>query len=88
MADQVKQQIESQKKYNEATRWKCRLFSIASIVLAIILAIQLVNTDKEVAKVVNQKNITDLTNDVINKVSTKTTDTVNELIEQGSDKIN
>ena len=81
MVDQVKQQIESQKKYNEATRWKCRLFSIASVVLAIILAIQLVNTDKEVAKVVNRENIVDVTNDVYNKVTKTTTETVNQVIQ-------
>ena len=57
MAEKLRQEIEYQRKLNQAVQWKCKMFGVATLILTFILALQVVQTDSELRKLFSWKNM-------------------------------
>mmetsp|Transcript_31975 Transcript_31975/g.42351 ORF Transcript_31975/g.42351 Transcript_31975/m.42351 type:complete len:92 (-) Transcript_31975:1087-1362(-) len=69
-------QIDSQKKYNDATKWKFKLFSIATCVLMVILSIQAVQSDSYLRSIFTKEKIQKKSTEIIEGAIDMTSGTI------------
>lgn len=80
--DNLRQAIKLQNKTNAASLRNCRLCTVAAILLAILLGIQVVNSNSYLKKLFTWKNAVNQTNTLIDTSSKKVVE-----IQQESGKI-
>ena len=84
LVDKLRQQIKLQNKTNAANLRNCRLCTVAAFLLAILLAVQVVNSNSYLKKLITWKNTVDTTVTIIDTGSKKAV----EIQEQSGKLIN